>query len=178
MILIKNVVLETKRLILRRLKQDDLLGLHELTCQKDVTKMCGWKPHKNIEETQELLNNYCDLNKHVIGIVLKENNKLIGLVEYVANETLEIKDKKGMELAFLLSNKYWGNGYMVEALNCFIEYGFNFLSLEYILASHLIDNYQSKRVLEKCGFEYIKNVKYQNTNGEILDTRTSILFHK
>lgn len=172
--MIDDITLETNRLILRRVLQDDLLDLHEITCQKDVVKMCGWKLHKNIEETQELLDNCCD--KNVFGIVLKDNNKLIGLIEYVENETLKIDNKKGMELAFVLSNNYWGHEYMVEAIKRIVQYGFCALELEYVLVGYLVDNYQSRRVVEKCGFKYIKNVKYVSDN-EVFDTRTCILYN-
>jgi len=36
----------------------------------------------------------------------------------------------------------------------------NIIKLEEIKVCHFIENYKSHRVIEKCNFEYVKNIKY------------------
>jgi ribosomal-protein-alanine N-acetyltransferase len=49
---------------------------------------------------------------------------------------------------------------MVEAVNAAIDYCFKIRALDALTCGHFISNTQSKRVIEKCGFKYVKSGKY------------------
>ena len=61
---------------------------------------------------------------------------------------------KQREIGYVLNPKYWGNGYMPEAVNALLNYAFNELKLDLIWCCHFDFNNNSKRVIEKCGFNY------------------------
>ena len=52
---ISNVVLKTRRLILRPWRSEDLADLYEYARVDGVGQMAGWLPHKNMEESQKIL---------------------------------------------------------------------------------------------------------------------------
>lgn len=61
---------------------------------------------------------------------------------------------------------------MTEAVKAILEYAFNQLKVDLISAFHFPNNINSKRVIEKCGFEYECTIKqgYKRYDGEIFDT--------
>ena len=76
---ITGVVLETERLILRPWTLEDLDDFYEYAKNPDVGPKAGWYPHKNKEESLEILNRFID-NKKTFCIVYKENNKAISKI--------------------------------------------------------------------------------------------------
>jgi RimJ/RimL family protein N-acetyltransferase len=58
------------------------------------------------------------------------------------------------ELGYWLGVPYWGNGYATEALHAVIDYAFTDLGHEALNAGARVTNPASRRVLEKCGFQW------------------------
>ena len=83
-------------------------------------------------------------------IVLKDNDHVIGSIDY------KYVPRDGVtEVGYGLNPAFEGNGYMTEALSAFLEFG-KMLGLRTVLADTLKDNIRSQRVLQKCGFRFIK----------------------
>lgn len=61
--------------------------------------------------------------------------------------------RKVAEVSYYIWEKYWGNGFAVEALSSVVEFGFNELKLERIQAILDQRNTASEKVLIKAGFE-------------------------
>lgn len=57
-------------------------------------------------------------------------------------------------IGYRLNSNYWDKGYATEATKYFIKYLFEELHLDLILSSHFDFNDKSKKVLNKCGFNY------------------------
>jgi [ribosomal protein S5]-alanine N-acetyltransferase len=64
------------------------------------------------------------------------------------------------EVAYLLSHTFWGHGYATEAALAAVEYGFGPVGLAEIIGLVHPENIASRRVLEKCGLEYIDQKEY------------------
>ena len=58
------------------------------------------------------------------------------------------------ELGYWLGVPYWGKGYATEALHAVIDYAFTDLGHEAVNAGARVTNPASRRVLEKCGFQW------------------------
>ena len=89
-----------------------------------------------------------------------------------------LDDLRCREIGYVLSKEYWGKGIMVEAVKAVIEYCFEELKLDAITVGHFINNNQSRRVIEKCGFEYVKEISYKNRMDEMVDTKMYVLYRK
>ena len=143
--------METKRLILRNLVSQDLESIYEWTSDEQVTKYLTWPTHQNKETTKKILDQwleeYKQENCYRLGIVLKENNKLIGMIDVVG-----YKEDQPV-VGYVLNQNYWGHGYMTEAFNGVIDYlkeqGFSKI---YIEADQR--NIGSNRVIQKNGFTF------------------------
>ncbi|MDX9692359.1 MAG: GNAT family N-acetyltransferase [Acholeplasmataceae bacterium] len=144
--------LETDRLILRALSENDLDDFFNY-CQKEtVGPNAGWRPHQSIEESLRILNMMISENE-VWGIELKENNRLIGTIGlHVRNFDNALANRK--EIGYVLDDTYWGYGFMTEAVNAVLDFAFNDLELSEVVVGHATTNLRSKRVIEKTGFIY------------------------
>lgn len=161
--------LETKRLKLENIVLEDIKEIYEYSKEKNVGPNAGWKPHESIEETEEIAKEIFINKKEVWGIKLKDNNQLIGTIGLI-NDTKRDNLNTRM-VGYAISEKYWGNGFMPEALERVIEYGFEDMGLELISAYCYPFNKRSQKVLEKCNFEYEGTLKRAEIiyNGNVYD---------
>ena len=150
----KEIVSE--RLILRAFTESDLEDFYKYASVNGVGEMAGWKHHKNIQETAEILDRFINEDK-TFAICLKENGRVIGSLgveKYGLEDKLtEFDGYRGRELGFVLSKEHWGKGIMPEAVNAVIDYLFNECDLDFLLCGYYNFNSQSKKVQEKCGFK-------------------------
>lgn len=144
----------TDRLILRPWRLDDSSDLYEYAQSELVGPNAGWKPHKSEEESKEIINMFIT-NNDSYAIVLKEENKVIGGIGlHNRKPDVSLEDLEQREIGYVLNPKYWGNGYVPEAVRELLKYGFEKMNLDLIWCGHYDFNNKSKRVNEKCGFKY------------------------
>lgn len=178
---ITNIILETERLILRPWKESDLDDFYEYASVEGVGEMAGWKHHDCIETSIKILNSFIT-EKCIFAVVLKESGKVIGslgLHPSWANNEPKFKDLKQKEIGYVLSKDYWGKGFMPEAVSRVIAYCFETLSLEAVTIGHFQTNSQSQRVIEKCGFKFVKTDKYYADQLDLtFDEMTYILLRE
>jgi len=60
----------------------------------------------------------------------------------------------GPEIGYWLGVDYWGRGYATEAVRALIDHAFGELGYEALAAGARVSNPASRRVLEKCGFQW------------------------
>lgn len=172
---ISGVVLTTKRLLLREWKEEDLDDFYEYASVPGVGEMAGWHFHETKGKTKEILDMFIE-GKKTFAIVY--NNKVIGslgIEEYNEKVFTEFANEKGREIGYVLSKAYWGQGLMPEAVSKVIDYCFNELKLDFLMCGHFVENNQSWRVQEKCGFKHYKKIKYETRMGEEKDCYMSLL---
>lgn len=167
--------LETDRMILRQWFEEDSKDLYEYAKDEFVGPNCGWPPHKNEEESKEVIKRFIK-NDDTLAIVLKSENKVIGSIGlHDRKPDVSFSSLKQKEIGYALNPKYWGQALVPEAVKCLIDYGFNELNLDLIWCGHYDFNHNSKRVNEKCGFNY----RFQRKkNLELLDNKeVTILYY-
>ncbi|MBR5547821.1 MAG: GNAT family N-acetyltransferase [Clostridia bacterium] len=174
---ITGITLQTERLILRPWKETDLNDFYEYAKVDGVGQMAGWVPHKNIEESKVILSHFIS-GKHVFA--LEYNGKAIGSVgveNYNEQHYPDLDYLQGREIGYVLSKDYWGQGLMPEAVKAVIKWLFETVGLDFIVIGHFDWNSQSRRVIEKCGFRYVKTVKYETRYDTVEDSMEYILYH-
>ena len=160
----------TERLILRTWKATDSKDLYEYAQSEKVGPNAGWKPHKSEEESTEIVSFFIQ-NNNTYAIVLKDENKVIGSIGL--HDRKPDENSKGLEqreVGYVLSPKYWGQGIMPEAVRAVLNYGFNEMNLDLMWCGHYDFNNNSKRVIEKSGFNYkftIKKTLHKLDNKEV-----------
>lgn len=174
----QQVVLETERLVLRPWKISDLNDLYEYASVDGVGQMAGWLPHQTIDESKKILDLFIK-NKKNWAIVYKEHNKVIGSIgiKPLDDKDLLSQQLTGGELGYVLSKDYWGKGLMPEAVQGLIDYCFYELNFNVLTCGFFKHNTQSKRVAEKCGFQFYKYSKIFTRYDVWEPSILTILYH-
>lgn len=148
------MIMETERLVLRPWEKTDAAALFQYASDPRIGINAGWSPLKDIEESKKIIELILS-NWGFFAIVLKETNEIVGCINILIGEAsnFDIADNEG-ELGFWIGVPHWGKGYVTEAIEEMLDYGFEDLELEKIWCGYFSDNIRSKVVQEKCGFTY------------------------
>jgi len=146
-------VLETPRLVLRRLVLEDAPFVLELVNDTAWLQYIGDKHVHNLEDARSYirkgpLDMYA---RHGFGLymVTLRTGTRIGMCGLIKRDGLEDAD-----LGFALLARYRGRGYAQEAAAAVLDYGRKALGLKRIVAITSPDNLRSIQVLENIGFVY------------------------
>jgi RimJ/RimL family protein N-acetyltransferase len=148
------MILTTERLVLRPWTEADAGSLFEYASDPDVGPIAGWPPHKNVEESLDVIRNVFT-GAECYAICEKRSDKAIGAVELKLNGHTDMTERDDeCELGYWLGKPFWGRGYMPEAATELIRHGFEELGMTKIWCGYYDGNNKSRRVQEKVGFIY------------------------
>jgi RimJ/RimL family protein N-acetyltransferase len=141
-------VLETKRLALRAPRLEDAKTVTTLANDRRIAENTARIPHPyKMSDAESFIAGASKTGEAVFLITLRDKS-IIGACGIVFH------DDDAPELGFWLGLPYWGQGYATEALHAVIDYAFTDLSHEALQAGARVTNPASRRVLEKCGFQW------------------------
>lgn len=175
---ISSVILQTERLILRPWQESDLQDLYTYASVDGVGQMAGWKPHRSMEESRAILNSFI---KHKKTFALEYRGKVIGslgIEEYSEENYSELAQLQGREIGYVLSREYWGRGLMPEAVRSVLDWLFDAEKMDFVIVGHFDWNAQSRRVVEKCGFQYNKTLKFETRYDTVENSVEYILYRQ
>ena len=66
---------------------------------------------------------------------------------------------------------------MPEAVHAVIKYCFNTLDFDFLTCGHFLRNDRSRRVVEKCGFVYFGESRYETRYDTVETSRNYILYN-
>ena len=148
------MILDTERLILRPWTEDDAEDLFEYAKDPDVGPIAGWPPHKDVEESLDVIKNVLAVEE-CYAICEKGSDRAIGAISLKLNGHTDMTERDDeCELGYWLGKPYWGRGYMPEAAIEILRHGFEDLGMTTIWCGYYDGNSKSRRVQEKVGFVY------------------------
>lgn len=144
-------ILKTERLRLRKVKPADAEAIfREYAQDPEVTKYVSWQAHQNLDETRDYVRACLlawDTGKAFNWVIEnREENQPMGMIIARVNP-------EKWELGFVLGRRYWGQGYMTEALKAVIDWAQRRGGIYRVWAVCDIDNLASARVMEKAGMQ-------------------------
>lgn len=151
------MILETERLILRKLQESDDERLFLLDSHPEVVKYVGMPVFDDISQTQNLIQIVKEQYKNNgigrFAVVEKESNLLIGWsgLKILREETNGYKDV--YELGYRFLPEFWGKGYATESAKAWLKYGFTEMNTDIIYAYADYRNTASLHTLEKLNFQ-------------------------
>ena len=145
--------LETKRFILREVKQQDLNEIYEIYSNEEAVRYQQIEPMESMEQAQKAVHSFLNgyKSKRFIRwcIADKDYDKVIGLITLHAFDNWNSK----AELGCMLNKKYWKRNIMSESAQKVIEYAFEVIELHRIEALIHPENIASNKLIMKLGFE-------------------------
>jgi RimJ/RimL family protein N-acetyltransferase len=140
-------VLKTDRLVLRALCQRDVPVIVQLAGDRRVAENTARIPHPYTAADAEGLLASINQKGSETVFALELDGALIGM------SGLDPRTD-GAELGYWLGVPYWGCGYATEAARAVIDYAFSELGHDLLQSGARVSNPASRRVLEKCGFQW------------------------
>lgn len=161
------MILETERLILRKMQQSDYYDVAEMLQDPDV--MYAYEHDFSVQEVwgwiDRQITRYSQDGHGLWAVVSKTNGRMIGQ----AGLTLQpYKGTKVLEIGYLLKRRYWHCGYAWEAAEGCKKYAFDALGKQRIYAIIKADNVASRRVAERIGMTKEDTFHAQYYNGPVL----------
>lgn len=158
-----TALLETERLILRRIKENDCTAMfHSWASREECSEFLPWSPAKDREAYKARVLTWIENYENPLYfqwvIERKATQEVIGIINlHNVDEVCQ-----SAETSYILSPEYWGKGVMTEALKRVLEFAFESLELNYVQADVFAGNTASEKVLKKCGMrlEGIEKDKY------------------
>lgn len=145
--------LETERLILKPLCQDDFEEIYKLrSCPLVMKHSGGPKSKREVEQFMQMALPYQE--QHGLGfssVFLKEGRIFIGQAGLFHVGFHDVQAE--IELGYRFHKAYWGKGFATESTEALMLWAENNLEIaDKVSAFTMPDHHESKRVLEKAGF--------------------------
>ena len=141
-------VLETERLVLRAPRLGDVKAVALLANDRRIAENTARIPHPYRATDAEDFIASANLGTEIVFLITLRNGAVIGACGFTQI------DRHPPEIGYWLGVKYWGKGYATEAVRALIDHIFTDLGDEAIQAAARVTNPASRRVLEKCGFQW------------------------
>ena len=160
-------VLQTERLTLRELNLNDTKAIFRLRTKKEVVEFIDRKTLNNLSETRAFIERISKLtsnNKGVFWVIeSKINSQVIGTIGLRNFED----EEDYAEIGYELEPSYQQKGFMSEAFNVVVEYGFKQMELKTIEAFTHKNNRASIALLEKQKFVFEPEIKDEGFENNI-----------
>jgi len=159
--------IETNKIRLRKLCDEDATDLYHYYSNKNVHQFLDWYGPDSIESSQRIIQiwnkGYTDGWIIRFGITERKTDRIIGTI------FLNGFEGKRAEIGYELSEDHWKKGIMTDAIKSVLSLGFNRLGLERIQAFVCEENQASKNILTKYNFKeegYLRQYECHNVTSE------------
>jgi len=142
-------VLETERLALRAPRLEDAKAFAVLANDRRIAENMARIPHPyRVADAKDFIGTASKAAGQTHFVVTLADGTVIGTCG------LSPADGDAPELGYWIGVPFWGKGYATEATRAVIDYAFTDAGYDSILGAARVTNPASRRVLEKCGFQW------------------------
>ena len=145
-------ILLSQRLVMRAPHEDDIDALAHLANNANIANMVARMPHPyTVADAADFVRRTRAgaIGKCVYAITKADNGAFLGCCGIEPHE-----DERTVELGYWLGEPYWNQGYATEAAHALIDMVFRTRDVEQIDARCRVMNIPSRRVIQKCGFQF------------------------
>jgi [ribosomal protein S5]-alanine N-acetyltransferase len=160
------MLIETPRLSVRHLGSGDEPFILELLNQPSFIRNIGDRGVRSIEDATEYIRkgpaaSYERFGFGLFHVALKDFGTPIGICGLLKRDSLD-----DVDIGFAYLERYWGQGYALEAAQAVMDFGWNTAGLKRIVAITATHNEASMRLLEKLGMRYEGVIKLPGAAGD------------
>ena len=163
-----RVIVETERLLLREIGDDDLDAIAALHAQPEVMRYSPEGHPLSRDESAGFIawvrQHYATYGYGLWAVIEKPGGRLLG---YCGLTTYEIDGRSEVEVGYRLDPAAWGRGYATEAAGACIAYAFEHLGVERVIAITEAANTASIRVAEKNGLRWERSLRIYDIPVEL-----------
>lgn len=161
------IVLETERLILRRLELGDAEFILGLLNDPSFLRFIGDKKVRTLDDAREYISSgpIASYERHGFGLYLterREDGVPIGICGLLKRESL-----KDVDVGFAFLPPFWSKGYAFESASAVMAHARSVLGLSRVVAITSPDNDPSIRLLTKLGMKFESMVRLSEEGPEV-----------
>jgi len=159
-------ILETERLVLRRLTKDDAAFILELLNEPAFLENIGDRGARTLADARRYIargpmESYRKFGFGLYLVELKDSGAPIGICGLLKRDWLQ-----DVDIGFAFLRKYWSQGYARESAAAVMHYGWTTLRLKRIVAITKPSNHASITLLEILGLRFEKIIALPDHGGE------------
>jgi ribosomal-protein-alanine N-acetyltransferase len=151
-------VIETSRLILRAMREEDVAELLHVFADPKVMAAFASPPFDRVQMERWVRRNLDHQERYGCGlfsVILRANGLLIG---DCGLEFIDLEGHQQAELGYDLRSDYWGQGLATEAARSMRDFAFESLRLPRLISLIRPGNVASRRVAEKIGMRLERGI--------------------
>ena len=142
-------VLETERLLLRAPRLEDAKTIAVLANDRRIAENTLRIPHPYaVSDAESFIIAANASEREIAFVITTHGTRVLG-----ACGVAKLNGEQP-EIGYWLGVPFWGKGYATEAARALIDYAFGDLGYDIVLGGARVSNPASRRVLEKCGFQW------------------------
>ena len=147
----RNVIMETERLILRRMDLSDFRDIAEM--MQDIRVMYAWEYVFSDEEVREWIGRMCSrYEQYGYAYWIAQDKKSGAVAGQIGLLPGEVHGTPQMEVGYILKHDCRGRGYALEGARGCVDYAFRHWGVPSVIAEIRPENKASLAVAEKLGF--------------------------
>jgi len=146
----KEVTLETDRLLLRWFRDEDLEDFYHLCADAEVMRFLGdGKPMSRMESWRQMatfMGHWYFRGYGIWAVEEKATHKVVGRIGF-----MNPAGWPGFELGWTLGRDSWGKGYATEGARRALEHAFTEMDRDHVISLIAPENINSIKVAERLG---------------------------
>jgi RimJ/RimL family protein N-acetyltransferase len=141
-------VLETERLVLRAPRLEDAKAVALLANDRRIAENTRRIPHPyRRADADDFISAVNASDKEIAFLITLHDETIVGACGIAMQDGVP-------DVGYWLGVKYWNKGYATESVRALIDFGFTELCHDVLQAGARVTNPASRRILEKCGFQW------------------------
>jgi RimJ/RimL family protein N-acetyltransferase len=142
-------VLETERLLLRAPRLEDAETIAALADDRRVAENTLRIPHPYaLADAESFIDSANAAAGEIVFLITTHGARVLGICG------VRKVDGEQPEIGYWLGVPFWGKGYATEAARAVIDHAFDNLGYDVLIGGARVSNPASRRVLEKCAFQW------------------------
>lgn len=147
-----GLIIETARLVLRAPSKRDLDGIVKLANNLKIAEMTATIPHPyTMKDAETWLEKVSSGRGNSMVLFVKGEKRMLAGVAGFGHRG----EEHNPEIGYWIGEQHWGRGYATEASRALIDHAFTETEIDALSASCRIQHQASRRVIEKCGFQWV-----------------------
>jgi RimJ/RimL family protein N-acetyltransferase len=154
-------LLNTERLVGRPIATTDFARLRSIhqDPKAAATLSIDRQPFSKAHTRRSVQNWVKHWEQHGFGVWMfhQSDGEFVG---YAGTMVAAVEDNSEIELLYAIRSEFWGRAYATEMSKAVLRFTFEHAAAKSIVAFTLPTNLASRRVMEKCGFRYERDITH------------------
>lgn len=149
--------IETERLIIRNWEERDRDLFHRINSDDEVMRFFGFRRTRPVADAfmDKLQAENAARGYGFVALELRETGEPIGMAGLKPTSEVPSRQPESIEIGWRLAPEHWRKGYVTEAAEALLRYGFERLDLDEIVSFAVWNNDASLAVMRRIGMSHV-----------------------